>query len=229
MPKIFQSSIQQSKSLNPHSTVCGNCGDFISLPYTTDNTLKSLPNYPLVHLDHPLHISSPETSSGPISLDSGIEQHNSLPYKDIKNINSSRNKTPPLNESSPIESNSNSHSTSSLSFPTTKTEIEDINDDRCSKSVQTQTDWIPVKYIVIERDQAVPKICSFDDHRRAIEKKITFSNLLDKKNHQNTKLISKNSSASSATCEDDSDRVYLSDSAVETKSNTMPVGTSEYF
>lgn len=206
----------------------------MSLLPIDQNSFRSLPNYCLGDLDNPCIDLSPENSSGPISFDSGIEQ----PYKDTRTSNSSPTaaskpsspklsiveykswEKPPDIGDRPEKLNSFNHLTINLPAKHTNT-------------VETQTDWIPYRVLVIERDQVVPAKSIFDPPKpvERLDRKVTVLKVWknSKRAIKERKPWLKYSSASSANAEEEQERVYHSDSAIDSSVEViMPVGTSEY-
>lgn len=212
----------------------------MSLLPVDHNSFRSLPNYCLGDLDNPCIDLSPENSSGPISFDSGIEQ----PYKDTRTSNSSPTAASPYNPAS-------KPSSPKLSIVEYKSweKPPDIGDRpetlhsfnhltlslpaKHTNTVETQTDWIPYRVLVIERDQVVPAKSIFDPPKpvERLDRKVTVLKVWKNSRRaiKERKPWLKYSSTSSAYAEEEQERVYHSDSALDSSVEViMPVGTSEY-
>lgn len=255
----FVNTTNSSKFVNSNTIPrCYNCGDYISRP-SLQTSYRSLPSYSINAIENPHLVDlSPDSSSGPISFDSGIEQHNSLPY--ARSLNSSPYVTStlpnphvrqdllrhnikdnllfysklsnkPLLKLSKNEDFTNcSKNKSSLDdkrinkFSNEHNPHIEIN-IKSTKSVQTQTDSFPVKYI--------PTKILFDGRTPidTVRKKVTLLELSNdpKECFKERKSWIKRPSTSSILLEGELERGYHSDSTPgATIEIIMPVGTSMF-
>lgn len=234
MPSIF------SNHTSAHG-LCFKCGD--RFPHS-NNSPRSLPNY-FNNLDNPSIDLSPDNSSGPISFDSGIDQHNSLPY--IRSLNSSPYTAVSKTESHKLYSRehldvylkhlSKSYA-SNIKSNEQRISSNDVNNElnltitnKSTKTVETQTDWFPLR--IVNSKKLVPSKIYVEGWKtiEAANRKVQLlqisksvaRNLTDK-----AKLI-KHPSSSSIALEEDFERGYQSDTATGGPIQIiMPVGTSEY-